>query len=98
MASCVCGVDLSLSSTVSEVGQSACSSSFPVSLLSPDNLWCRALRFRREKRNMACVVSACGFCSSFCLGNLADLGSWSGSPALLALPVALVRGKVDPRC
>ena len=84
-------------SAVSEVGQSACSSSFPVSLLSPNNLWCCALLFRREKRNMAYIVSACGFCSSFCLGNLAGLGSWSGSPALLALLVALVRGKVDPR-
>ena len=87
-----------LRSAVSEVGQSTCSSSFPVSLLSPDNLWCCALCFRREKRNMACVVSACGFCSSFCLGNLADLGFWSGSSALLALLVALVRGKIDPQC
>ena len=76
-------------SAVSEVGLSVCSSSFPMSLLSLDNLWCCALRFHHEKRNMACVVSACGFCSSFCLGNLADLGSWSGSPALLALPIAL---------
>ena len=85
-------------SAVSEVGQSVCSSSFPVFLLSPDNLWCCALRFRREKCNMACVVSGCGFCSSFCLGNLADLGSWSGSPAVLALPVALALGEVGPRC
>ena len=85
-------------STVSEVGQSACSSSFPVFLLSPDNLWCCALRFRRGRRNMACVVSGFGFCSSFCLGNLADLDSLSGSPAMLALPIALARGEVDPRC
>ena len=84
-------------SAVSEVWQSACSSSFPVSLLSPDNLWCCALRFRREKRNMACVVSGCDFCFSFCLGNLADLGSMSVSPAVLALPVALAQGGVDPR-
>ena len=81
-----------------EVGRSACSSFFPMSPLSLDNLWCCALRFRREKRNMACVVSGCGFCSSFCLGSLAYLGSWSGSPALLALAIALVQGEVDPRC
>jgi len=86
-----------LRSAVSEVGQSACSSSFPVFLLSPDNLWCCALRFRRGKRNMACVVSGFSFCSSFCLGNLADLGSLSGSPAMLALAVALARVGVDPR-
>jgi len=82
---------------MSETVQSACSSFFPVSLLSPGNLWCYALRFRREKRNMACVVSAC-FCPSFCLGSLADLGSWFGSLVLLALPIALVRVEVDPQC
>ena len=82
---------------MSEVGQFACSLSFLVFLLSPDNLWCCALRFRCEKRNMACIVSGFGFCSSFCLGNLADLGSLSRSPAMLALPVALARGEVDPR-
>ena len=76
-------------SAVSEAVQSACSSFFPVSLLSPDNLWWCALRFHHEKRNMACVVSGCGFCSSFCLDNLAYLGSWSEPPALLTLPVPL---------
>ena len=85
-------------SAMPEVGRSACSSFFPVSPLSPDNLWCCALRFRREKHNMAYVVCGCGFCSSFCLGSLAYLGSWSGSLALLALSVALVRGEVAPRC
>ena len=98
MASCVGGVDLSCTLLCRKVGQSACSSSFLVFLLSPDNLWCCALRFRHEKRNMACVVSGYGFCSGFCLGNLANLGSWSRSLAVLALPIALDQGEVDTRC